>query len=377
MVVRRDLSLATVTALALASGTALVACFDLLHSTADVLTACEIDASRPGCTATVVETNFCAWSHDEASRHALHACAWLGACESPMGGNAFGACYFRALLAYDCTANPNHKAKGAAHRLWDCLQQVKTCGDVDTCIFGEAAPSVCGKGGVYTGCAMGNPDVRVFCTDGGVPPFARAVGAENCALWGQTCAPTSGGTACAGEPTGRACTGQPTRECDGTSLHWCVEGDDGGVSVDRGIACASNGAMDCGGYPSKDSPLWIACKPESDGAACEPDASAACNDGGAIMCPSGVTEALDCAALLGSPGACTAGALAPPFDWTSPCSLTPSACAGDSCDGDRLTSCERGATFSMSCASEGLGVCRLITADLESTPRAACGPPLP
>ena len=42
-----------------------------------------------------------------------------------MGNNAFGACYFRALLAYDCTANPNHKAKDAAHRIWDCLQQVK------------------------------------------------------------------------------------------------------------------------------------------------------------------------------------------------------------------------------------------------------------
>jgi hypothetical protein len=31
----------------------------------------------------------------------------------------------------------------------------------------------------------------------------------------------------------------------------------------------------------------------------------------------------------------------------------------------------------MSCASEGLGACRLLTADLEPTARAACGPPLP
>jgi hypothetical protein len=376
MTVRKGISLATL-AFAVASGLALFACFDVFHSTADILTACEIDASRPGCTAAVGETNFCAWSHDEASRHALHACAWLGACESPIGNNAFGACYFRALLAYDCAANPNHQAKGAAHRLWDCLQQVETCGDVDACIFGDAAPSVCGTQGLYTGCATGNPDIRVLCTDGGVSPFARAVGAENCALWGQTCAPTSSGrAACAGEPTGSACASQPSSKCDRTSLHWCAAADDGGIPVDRGITCASNGAMDCGTYPGTDLPLWLACKPESDGAACEPDASAVCNEGRAIMCPSGVTEALDCAALLGSPSACSAGALSPPFDWTSPCSLT-SACAADSCDGEKLTSCERGATFSMSCASQGLSACRVLTADLESTARAACGPPLP
>jgi hypothetical protein len=357
--------------LALAAGGALLACFDLLHSTADVLTACEIDAAHPGCTAAVGETDFCAWSHREASQHALHACAWLGACESPMGNNAFGACYFRALLAYDCTANPNHKAKDAAHRIWDCLQQVKSCGDVDTCIFGDGSHSPCNEKGVYMGCAEGNPDVRVRCTDGGVSPSARAAGAENCALGGQTCAPTLGGTVCSGEPTGKACT---QSECDGNSLHWCAAAGDGGLALDRGMACTSNGAMECGAYPSKDSPQWAACKPESDGAACEPIASATCDGGRAIMCPSGVTETLDCAALLGSDAACSPGGLSPPVDWTSPCSVNSSVCANDSCDGDTLTSCERGATFSIGCAAQGLGDCRLVTADPGSTPRAACTP---
>lgn len=371
MAVRGGISLATLAVLALAAGGALLACFDLLHSTADVLTACEIDASRPGCTDAEVETNFCAWSHREASRHARHACAWLGACESPMGNNAFGACYFRALLAYDCAANPNHQAKDVAHGLWDCLQQVKTCGDVDACVFGDAAHSICNKPGVYMGCAMGNPGVRVLCTDGGVMPYARAVGAENCRLWGQTCAPASGGTVCSGEPTGKTCK----LGCNANSLHWCAAEADGGLAVDRGIACTSNGAMECGGYPPPPGlPQWVACKPESDGAACEPVASATCDGGRAVMCPSGVTETLDCATLLGSAGACSAGALSPPFDWTSACSLSSSACASDSCDGDMLTSCERGATFSMSCASEGLGDCRLLTADPGSTPRAACTP---
>lgn len=112
--------------LSLFAGGALVACFDVFHSTSDVLTACESDPTRPGCgpvardaQATAdVETDFCAWSPHEAQEHALHACTWLGACETPMGNNAFGPCYFRALLAYDCAANPNHRARHAAHGLW-------------------------------------------------------------------------------------------------------------------------------------------------------------------------------------------------------------------------------------------------------------------
>jgi hypothetical protein len=368
----RGLALATFAVLATCAGAALVACFDLLHSTADVRTACELDASYPGCTVVQnVETDFCSWTRDEAKHHALHACAWLGACESPMGNNAFGACYFRARLAYDCAANPNHPARRSAHDLWDCLQRVKTCGDVDACVFRGTAPSSCGAPGVYTRCSPGNADVRVLCAedDGGAPARGRG---ENCALWGQTCAPAPGGTVCAGEPTG-ACN----RGCDQASLHWCTGGDDGGGAMDRGIDCASNGAMGCAGFPSQGPPKWVACRPESDAAACEPNASATCSDGRAMMCPAGVTETLDCATLLDSPDACSAGALSPPFDWTSACSLTPPQCTSDSCSGGVLTSCERGAPLWVSCTGEGLGDCRMVTSDPGSTPRATCGPPAP
>jgi hypothetical protein len=355
-----------------ASG-ALVACFDLLHSTADVRTACELDASYPGCTvAEKVETDFCSFTQEEARHDALHACAWLGACESPMGNNAFGPCYFRALLAYDCAANPNHRAQSAAHDLWDCLRQVKTCGDVDACVFKGGAPSACGGPGVYTGCSPDDPDVRVLCADHDAGPPARGRG-ENCALWGQTCAPAAGGTVCAGEPTGLACKSG----CESTSLHWCAGGEDGGPQVDRGIDCASNGAMACGGFPSPGTAQWVACRPESDAAACEPSASATCDDGRAVMCPAGVTETLDCATLLGSPDACGAGALSPPFDWTSACTMNPPACTSDSCNGGVLTSCERGAAFWVSCTGEGLGECRMATVEPGATPRAACGPPAP
>jgi hypothetical protein len=116
-------------ALALLAGGALVACFDLLHSTSDVLTACELDASRTGCSEP--SENFCSYDPEQAREHATHACAWLGACEAPTGKNAFGACSFNARMAFDCAANPNHRSKRAAHDLWDCLQRVNSCAEVD------------------------------------------------------------------------------------------------------------------------------------------------------------------------------------------------------------------------------------------------------
>src|ERR1700729_3455481 len=119
---RGGITLAALAALAVAAGSALVACFDLLHSTADVLTACEIDAGHPGCLAAKVETDFCLWNAEQARDRAAHACTGLGACDSPMGNNAFGACYFRALMAYDCAANPDHRPQRASRELWDCLQ---------------------------------------------------------------------------------------------------------------------------------------------------------------------------------------------------------------------------------------------------------------
>jgi hypothetical protein len=61
--------------------------FDVFHSTGDVLTACEIDATTRGCAtagkldAMAIEggvPDFCSWTPDQARQHA-HACAWLGA----------------------------------------------------------------------------------------------------------------------------------------------------------------------------------------------------------------------------------------------------------------------------------------------------------
>src|SRR5579863_3179119 len=103
----------------LVAGASLVACFDLFHTTGELRTACEVDASAPGC--------LCAASHADARRLAEHACGWLGACETPMGGNALGACVFSALLAFDCEANPEHPVRGEPAAIWQCLATAETC----------------------------------------------------------------------------------------------------------------------------------------------------------------------------------------------------------------------------------------------------------
>jgi hypothetical protein len=311
-------AIAAGSAAAVAAGSAalLVACFDLFHGTGDVVTACAIDADLPGCAAPASPqdadtgsppSDFCAWSRADALAHAQHACAWLGACEAPIDRGALGPCMLQALLAYDCTANPDHRAKGKAHDLWDCLWRVQSCGDVGACV--------------------------------------SAVTAEE-----------------AGAPCTRA-------ECYGAELHWCADGGD------IGIDCAGNGAQACGGFPSAVHAQWVACLAEGDGGACAPSDDARCAGGVASSCPSGLHETIDCRALLGAGaastpnGGCVDGPLSPAFDWTSPCIVLPPACSGDACDGGIATGCARGAPFSVDCAAEKLGACRMIATHAACTPR--------
>jgi hypothetical protein len=354
----------------LALSIGLAACFDLFHSTRDILTACELDAMVDGCAGDAGATaDFCSWSRAEAQAHARHSCAWLGACESPMGKNAFGSCEFAALLAFDCAANPNHHVQGQARMQWDCLQRAETCAEVHACVF-PAGSAVCASPGDYTACVQsGGLQVRTECTDGGTMPYPNASG-ECCTLWGQSCASAGGVAECAGAEGGAgvACAAS---ECSGSALHWC----DPTSGADIGIDCADNGDQGCAGFPSASAAEWVACLPSSDGGACVPDASATCAGGVAYACPSGVVEQIDCSALLGTPDACAPGPLSPPFEWTSPCVSSLPACTGDSCSGTVLTGCARGATFSVDCAQEGLGSCRTMTTDLGSQVHAACTPP--
>lgn len=372
---------ATVSAVCAAMGCGLFACFDLFHSTRDVLTACEIDAQTATCGASDAApppppdagSDFCTWPERDARTRAQHACAWLGACETPTGRNAFGACLFQALLAYDCAANPNHRVKAKAHNLWDCLWQVKTCGDVERCLFPQGSPA-CGSAGDFASCgnaidgAVSNVDVRFECIGDGAPPSAIAHG-ENCALWGQTCAASGTSAVCAGEMAAGCTMSGCFVGAARTELRWC---DDGG---DIGIDCASNGGQLCGAFPERNA-SWLACLPEGDGGACAPDASATCVNGVAFSCPTGVIETIDCAHLLGSDAACTDGVLAPHFNWSSPCAVTRSPCTTDSCtNAGALNGCVRGAPWTLDCTKESLGACRTTRTSSPPGTGAACARP--
>jgi hypothetical protein len=347
-----------------------VAC-DLFHST-DFPTLCDLDSSAPGCFdagAKVIEasppppgpTNFCGWDQPTARSHAERACAWLSACESPLGDNDFGPCMVHALLAYDCTANPNRPVRGALHDYWDALWQATSCRDVDRVVFpgAGAADKVppCASGGGFAACGTAydggdNSNVRVECDQAD----AQARG-ENCLVQGRTCA----AGACVGTSLG-SCT---MSGCTMASLHDCNEagidkgtdctlfGDGACVANDAGPACASTGTIPC-----------------------PPAVTVTCSEAGAAQgCPAGTSETIDCTTLTG-PGTCSAGQASPAWDVSSACMVDGGVCGLDTCAGtDTLTSCARGQTFATSCVAWSLGECGIVmTVD---GPRAACGKPSP
>jgi hypothetical protein len=382
----------SVTSMGLGAG--LAACFDLFHATDDILTACELDSGTLGCDGAAEgssgpSTDFCEWDAATANAHAEHACAWLGACEGPFGQNALGTCMFEALLAYDCNANPAHPVSGERHAGWDCLSSAQNCGQVHSCIFpGDSV--TCSGNGTGTACGIGtNEHVRIDCSDGGLGH------GENCALWGQTCARLGAGAAyCAGNggEAGLSCTADSCEPSTGR-IHSCVL--DGG---DVGIDCSNSGAG-CNGFPIGDA-SWVACVPVPEaGAPCAPSLSVSCHDGVATSCPAGVTETIDCAALLRDPRGCTPGQLHPSFDWTSPCvvstaptdagadapahstdaasdAATDGATCQEGCYGTTLTGCTRGGAYVINCTNEGLGPCTMVTTDEPGRPQhPACGAP--
>jgi hypothetical protein len=398
---RRSVALAACAA-SLGLGAGLVACIDLFHTTDDVLTACQLDGNIPDCGAEAeaavpveaggpVHTDFCSpgWSRGDALAHAQHACAWLGACEAPIGKNAFGECMFQALLAYDCAANPSHPVRGKRHDLWDCLWQAQTCAAVDACIFPDEKNRPECSGGGLSCAGGGSADTRIACPDSGATP------GENCALWGQTCNNAGNGTYCLGA-AGPAAFSCKNLECDGQGrIHYCPDG-----GPDMGIDCSGVGAGACVPLTGPDGGGWIACAPTEPagdaGAACTADASATCVQGVAYSCASGLPEQIDCAALLGDGGACQPGAFGIGYDFTSPCwvdaggppdagadaGVDAGADAGpcppqtaETCDAGIISSRARGVAFTQRCAEVGLGDCAVVPSEVPGVCRAQCGPP--
>jgi hypothetical protein len=352
--------------LATTLGAAGAACFDLFHSTADLRTACELEPATPGCP-TDPGVNLCE-PRDYAQAYATRACAWLGACEGPIGRNSFGACVVEARLAYDCEANPNHRIKGQAGRLWGCLAGAGSCSAVDACIFPSGRPDCVEIGSSCVGSPDGGPpgSVRLVCAPSppldagsvGLPDGAVTGFAEDCALFGQTCSTSGDATVCTGSAGASGCADELLEECpkDGSAaLVWCTQS-----GMDLGLDCASNGAQQCNGYPMDGSWQWVACTAEGN-ATCAASLTVTCDGGIATSCPSAVSETIDCTALLGDAGTCVPGTLDPPFDWTSPCATGVAQCSTDSCDeAGHVLGCMRGAIVTVDCAALGLGPCAIV-----------------
>jgi len=345
-------------AFAFALGASLVACIDLFHGT-DFESACDLDASACGAVDASVgidatpppqdagsdaPTDFCQWIPTTAAAYAVHACAWLGACEGALGDDAFAPCMLHAMLAYDCAANPNRPVLGAAHAYWDCLWQVQTCGDVDHCVEPSGTHETCADDDAgYVACDPEAGTLVACAADlaNGSPPTA----VESCVPLGQTCSP-SGVATCIGSATPCADVGT---SCEGTALHDC---DPDGGPTDYGVDCASFGSGSCVGSG--------ACG-AVDGGSCTPTTDVTCDGGLAMGCPSGTTEQVDCNAVLGQPSAtttCDETAPGRPWDVSRACSM--GTCqTGDSCgtDGKTLLSCTRGASVSIDCTLQGFTRC--------------------
>jgi hypothetical protein len=342
----------------LASAVAPIACVDLFHAT-HFENACELDAAAcdPEASTSPFPTDFCAWTPAVAQNNAYRACAWLGACASPVGDNAFGPCAVQATLAYDCDANPNRRLlPGATHDFWDRLWRAQSCADVSRAIAPPNTVAQCAPSDAsYAGCPFGGGALLTCeANDAGMA-------LESCVAAGKICASVNGvsecagsSAACAGEEAGSSCVGA-------TQLRDC----DPAVGVfDQGLDCASVGGGRCvpGTLP--------ACAAVGD-AGCTPSAAVSCANGVASGCPSGVVEQVDCTALLGT-SSCDPGASGRPWDVSRACNAGSCANVSDTCspDGARLTSCARGASISVDCATVGLSSCKID----EVTQRAVCVP---
>jgi hypothetical protein len=336
------------------------ACVDLFHST-NFETLCDVDARAPGCppaeassptdASDAAPTNFCRWGSSEAHSHAEHACAWLSACSSPFDQNAFGPCMIDAVLAYDCSVNPNRTiVLGPLHDYWDALWQAKSCADVDAVL---PHPSIqCGKSAGYA-CLGSSPNLLFQCADG-------MVQAESCLVEGWTCQ----GLACATPHESQACD---PPDCTGTVLHACEDG-----GHDEGYDCRYFGKGTCKAVDKRSA----GCAPNTEdggGVACTPSTVITCDGGVASTCPTGTRETVACEGLTGKD---TCNSQKTP-SWNLAGACKSNAACDVGCGGrasDTLIGCGNGAEFTTSCEAQGLGACRSVPL-AHSTGYACKSPP--
>ena len=296
--------------------------------------------------ATVPHPDFCAWTSSQARDQAMRAYAWLGACEGAIGESSFGACTIDAQLAYDCSLTPTLRPRGNVDAFWACLATVKSCGDVDRCVFpGGVQECDLVTSGSFSGCgANANESVRLECSG----PAGRARGIEPCTMVGKTCSPEDNSAATCSGKLGFACT---KSGCSGTSRVDCKAA--GSRMLDRGTDCSGTGAGKC-----VEGDAGPYCALGSNATACAPDSPPKCEGNNIVnACIGGATLRLDCGVLGLN---CNVSQLTS-VDPTRACVLTGSgSCTpgSDTCESENLLhSCGRGAFVDVDCASAGLGKC--------------------
>ncbi len=345
---------------------ALAACGDLFHGTSDFETLCEVDAaacsgpSASGGDASPFPADFCQWDAATARANATRACAWLGACAGPLGDNAFGECLVHATLAYDCAANPNRPVLGAAHAFWDGLWRASSCADVTAVVEPASPRGACGASSfAYVACEVGgNAGTRLACAEGsGGADGERASFVGR----GQIYAAVGTSSSCTELPSAPAETrGNLLRRNEAARLRqrrWpgsrrrLRELRRRGVREPRGLRRARGAAMR------------------------STSTTIACNGDVVSGCPSGTLHGAG-SITMRPPG--DRRRPWPPQDgrtWEVARGCTLGACGADSCSGNVLTSCARGADVQLDCAQAGLGACKLVSLPGDPSPHAVCSSP--
>ncbi len=335
----------------------LAACVDLFHST-DFDTFCTLhpdaeecggngDAGSDAIDESKLLPDFCTFSAAEAKDKAAHTCAWLGACEGPLDSTKLGACMAAATLAYDCAQMPSLRPQRETYALWACLSVANTCTDVDACIFqGSIRPCpAVAAGNAFTVCDDRVP-VRYECSD---PAGGRPTSIEPCLLHGRTCTKRNESVA---ECTGAAANHCTTTKCSGTAAQVCGTGGD--IQIDKGVDCKFFGAGKC-----VETDAGPACAPMADAAACaNVEGVPTCSNATVRTCVDQRVVQISCTALgtgCPTPDGGATNLLAPETECGQ------AACSGDDdCNGNILTSCHLGVSWSVDCSKQGLGACKKL-----------------
>ncbi len=346
-----------------------VACVDLFHAT-DFETLCSRDPASEACNpaasdggghdAPYPRLDFCAAGALETRTRAQRACAWLGACEGPLGWTKLGTCIHEAMLAYDCFVNPSHRPRARVEDFWQCLASAAACADVDRCLFSGETPA-CGSfpvEGSFTTCAASpDGDVRVECSGG-----PRPTGIEPCFGRAQTCTALDESTATCTGLAGKDCA--RGERCEGTSLVRCA-----------GAPLALDEGVDCSGYGDG------RCVAATTGAPrCAPVATSPPCAGGSLLCAGAIAS--ECIDGLAAKADCARlGTSCAPRDGFGPVAScfdrddagAPRCVAEDVCEGNVVRSCGAHAEpLRIDCTAVGLGPC-----SLRANGHAACNPPPP